>query len=151
MGLFSRLFGKKEDRDQQFAEASRAREEFIAHAKIDDEAAEFNIASGLMLSKRFAESIDAYRALAVKYPEQAGVCESQVGAALYFLDRFDDAIASYLHAITLGVDRSMMDDNVFEACEAIAEKSGEARAFQRYLDAFPDGQHAKKARKQLAS
>ena len=80
---------------------------------------------------------------------QRGDAESQIGAAHYFLGDFHKAIEFYVAARTHGADESMMDDNLWEACEALVNK-GEKAAAQRYLELCPEGSYVKKAKKALS-
>ncbi|MCC7381111.1 MAG: hypothetical protein IT384_04740 [Deltaproteobacteria bacterium] len=145
MGLFSSLFGKA-SRTEQFEEAKKARNDFLATASVDPEAAAFNAASALMLDQRFRETIEAYARLGEQYPERRGDCESQIGAAQYFLGELSQALDSYVRARDHGADQDMMDDNIWEVCEAL-HKKGDGKAVARYLELCPKGKYVKKARK----
>jgi len=149
MGFFSSLFGKTST-ESDLTAAKAEREKFLAKTcPGDDETNAVNAASGLMLDQKYAESIAAYEAIATKYPERRGEAESQIGAAHYFLGDFHKAIEFYVSARTNGADESMMDDNLWEACEALVKK-GEKAAAQRYLELCPSGSYVKKAQKALA-
>ncbi len=102
-----------------------------------------------MLDQKYEQCIAAYKAVAEKYPDELGNAESQIGAAQYFLGDFNGAITSYVAARTHGADESMMDDNIWEACEALVKK-GEKSAAQRYLELCPQGSYVKKAQKALS-
>lgn len=149
MGFFSSLFGKTST-EKDFDAAKAEREKFLAKTGPgDDESSAVNAASGLMLDQKYAESIAAYEAIAARYPDRRGEAESQIGAAHYFLGDFHKAIEFYVSARTNGADESMMDDNLWEACEALVKK-GEKAAAQRYLELCPNGSYVKKAQKALA-
>ena len=147
MGFLGSLFGKT-TREADLDAAKVEREKFLANATTDDVSDALNAASGLLLDQKYAESIAAYRAIIEKYPDERGTAESQVGAAQYFLGQFSEAIDSYVAARSHGADESMMDDNIWEACEALVKK-GEKAAAQRYLELCPTGSYLKKAQKAL--
>jgi TolA-binding protein len=148
MGFFSSLFGKT-SRESDLDAAKAEREKFLAKAETNEVSDALNAASGLLLDQKYAESIAAYRQVIEKYPGERGTAESQIGAAQYFLGQFSEAIGSYAAAREHGADASMMDDNIWEACEALV-KQGDKSAAQRYLDLCPDGSYVKKAKKALA-
>ena len=148
MGFLGSLF-KKTSSEADFDEAKRERAKFLAVTPTDEESDASNIASGLMLDRKYLECIAAYEAFAAKYPERRGDADSQIGAAHYFLGDFHKAIEFYVSARTNGADESMMDDNLWEACEALVKK-GEKTAAQRYLELCPQGSYLKKAQKALS-
>jgi len=134
-------------KDMTFEEANQLREKFLASANQDSESQAFNQASGLMLQKAFKESIVAYQVLAEKYPERKATCESQIGAGYYFLNDYDQAIEYYVAARDHGEDTSMMDDNIWEACETAYKKKNDIAYIQKYKILCPDGSYLKKANK----
>jgi len=148
MGLFDFLTGKKSTQ-AQMETAKKERDKFLSGAKVDDESAKWNHASGLMLEQRFQESIAAYEALAVEFPERRHDAESQIGAAYFFLGQLEQALEMYVRAHEHGFDKDMSDDNIWEACEALASK-GHKQFLSRYLELFPHGKYVKKAQKLLS-
>lgn len=86
------------------------------------ESARFNEAYRLIPNQKFTEAVAAFEALAREFPHRADDCASQIGAALYFLGRYEEAIAHYRKALELGADRAMMNDNIVEAEEAIRKR-----------------------------
>jgi tetratricopeptide (TPR) repeat protein len=147
MAFLKSLFSRSST-EADFTEAKAAREAFLANAQPDEESDAFNAASGLMLDRKDAECIAAYEALGQRYPERLGDTLSQIGAAQFFLGQLDEAIESYVAARTHGADESMMDDNIWEACEALIRK-GQTAAAQRYLELCPTGSFVKQAKKAL--
>jgi tetratricopeptide (TPR) repeat protein len=151
MDHYAGIFGKQ-NRDQAFEEAKQARAKLMTKQQTGSERSMlFNRACALMLDRKFEETIAAYRAMARQFPADEGLCEAQIGAALFFLDRYDDAIAAYLKALALGQDAVMMAENVFEACEALAQQHQDPAHYRRYLDAFPEGAQAHLARERLSA
>jgi tetratricopeptide (TPR) repeat protein len=151
MDHYAGVFGKK-SRDEEFEEAKQARAKLLTKQQVVSERAiAFNKACALMLDQKFEETIAAYRAIARQFPGDEGLCESQVGVAHFFLGRHDEAIASYLKALDLGQDAAIMGENVFEACEALAQRDGDPSHYRRYLDAFPEGAQAGIARERLSA
>jgi tetratricopeptide (TPR) repeat protein len=134
-----------------FEEAKQLRESFLAIAEQDDESAAFNAASDLMLSKAFSECIQAYKQLSEKYPNRQGDCYSQIGAAYYFLEDYEQAIRFYVLARDSGADEDMMDDNIWEACETIYRKKNNKSAIEKYKELCPNGNYLKQANKLLSS
>lgn len=118
--------------------------------RADEETRAFNAAAELLLDKRFDECIAAYQALAEWFPRRESDCAAQIGAARYFLGQYDLAIEAYVKARAAGADEELMDDNIWEACEAAFRKSGERRYADRYRELCADGQHLKAASQLLA-
>lgn len=151
MDHYAGIFGKQ-NRDEAFEEAKRAREKLMTKQQTGSERSVlFNRACALMLDQKFEETIVAYRAMARQFPADEGLCEAQIGAALFFLGRYDDAIAAYLKALALGQDAAMMAENVFEACETLAQQHDDPSHYRRYLDVFPEGAQADIARERLSA
>lgn len=84
-----------------------------------DQSAKVNAAARLLLSKKFEEAIVAYEKIAREHPDSRGECESQIGAAHFFLGNFQRAISHYESARANGADSSMMQDNIQEAQQAL--------------------------------
>lgn len=113
-------FVSDSDRGVSMADAREMQEEALAvMTSSDDLSDQLNAAAQLMTGGFYEESMDAYLHIAAHYPEEAGLCYSQVGAALYFLGRYDEAISYYQSAISYGADPGMMQDNIDEAVAAL--------------------------------
>ena len=148
MGLFDFLFGKK---TTTLSDADQANDRFIAKNPVpqDDENALMRSAAKLMSGGQFMEAVEAYAALAEKYPAKKGLYESQVGAGYYFLGDYAKAIDAYTSALRNGGDKNMMDDNIWEAAEALYGQTKDTAPVRAYLELFGGGSHKKKAGKLL--
>ncbi|MFN8285411.1 MAG: hypothetical protein U0V74_01590 [Chitinophagales bacterium] len=145
-------FGKIDSNNKglSFEEAKQAREAFLTMLDTSEPKSKLvNAASGMLLNKNFDGAIEAYQKIAEKYPEAAADCESQIGAAWYFKGDYKKAIEGYVAALNKGADKGMMDDNIWEAAEALYKADGNKEHLQNYLSIFPEGQYAKQARKAL--
>lgn len=142
------MFGKKKT---MLADADKKNDAYIAKNPVaaNSENELMRTASKLMTSRKFAESIEVYKKLVDEYPEKSGLYEGQVGAGYYFLGDYTQAIEHYVSAMNHGGDKSMMDDNIWEASEALFKKNGDKAALQDYLKLFPTGNHKKNAEKLL--
>lgn len=150
MGLFDSLFGRKSKKTLE--EADQINRDFIAknpEAKNDEDSL-MRQASGFMTSGKFNESRELYQKLAENYPDKKGLYLSQVGASLYFLQEYEQAINTYVEARNNGADASMMDDNIWEACETIYKQANDKASLEKYIQLCPDGRYTKKANKLLA-
>lgn len=106
-----------------FSAGIAMREAFLAKAgPMDARSQRVNEAAGLMLQKRYAESGQAWEAIARDFPEERGQAYSQMGVACYFTGRYADAIAWYEQALQHGADPSMMKDNIDEARAALGKR-----------------------------
>lgn len=90
-----------------------------AALRADDVGTQLNAAAQLMMAGAHEEAAGAFRGIADAHPEERGVCYSQVGAACYFVGRFEEAIGWYEAALREGADAAMMRDNIDEARRAI--------------------------------
>ena len=77
-------------------------------------------AANLLTAGRYLDAANAYRYIHSSQPEHAAMAASQVGAALYFLRDFNEAIAWYEEAGRRGFDPQMTKDNIQEAREAMS-------------------------------
>ncbi len=77
-------------------------------------------AANLMGAQQYLKAAEAYRAICNAQPEHAALAASQVGAALFFLRNFSEAIQWYEYAGQLGFDASMIQSNIEEARAAMA-------------------------------
>jgi tetratricopeptide (TPR) repeat protein len=156
MGLFNALFGNK----KSLKEADKLNDDHLAKNPVakNDENEMMRNASKLMTSKKFQESLDLYKKLSENYPDNRGLYESQVGAAYYFLGEYEKAVEYYISAMNNGGNKSMMDDNIWEAAEAFSKldillENGSIinpkNLIEKYLELFPNGSYAKKAKQVL--
>lgn len=118
---FMAASGMSHDEASRMQAAVQAR----VQAPVGSSSARVNQAAKLLVGKKYTEAIQAYQEVAQDFPDRAGVAASQIGAALYFLGRFDEAIAEYRRAVTLGESADMMRDNIEEA-EAALRTQGRA-------------------------
>jgi len=95
---------------------------FATLSETDDVNAKVNAAARLMTSGQFEACIQAYEHIATAHPQELPTCESQIGAAYYFLGQYEKAIEYYQRALEHGADPEMMADNTQEAREAIAKR-----------------------------
>ncbi|GEM_PF-682310 len=89
----------------------------------NDVQAKINGAAQLMTEGQWDACIQAYAHIKNAHPEQAALCESQVGAAEFFKGNYDNAIQHYELAKSLGADLGMMDMNIAEAKEKMANSA----------------------------
>ena len=84
----------------------------------------FNQASLLLTSGKYNECIKAYMTLAAQHPDRKGDCAGQIGAAMYFLGDYKNAVKYYKVAKKYGADAESMDYNIQEAKEAYYKTAG---------------------------
>ena len=77
-------------------------------------------AANLMGAQQYLKAAQAYRHICETQPEHAAIAASQVGAALFFLRNFTEAIQWYEHAGRLGFDAAATQANIEEARAAMA-------------------------------
>jgi len=154
MGLFDALFGKKKN---TLEDMDKKNDDFISKnpmAKNDEDEQRRNAAK-LMTSKKFKESLDLYKKLSENYPKDKGLYESQIGAAYYFLGDYEKAIEYYVSSMNNGGNKSMMDDNIWEAAEAFSKleilmEDGSIKdskyLVEKYIEIFPTGSYVKNAK-----
>ncbi len=148
MGLFDFLFGRKK---LTMEEADAIGDQFAPkNAPPMSEQAQTRLAIKLMTSRKYQESIDAYQALMVQFPESKATFLSQIGVGHYFLGDYPKAIEYYVAARDNGEHADIMDHNIWEACETIFKNTGDKAAVERYLVLCPGGSNTKAANKLLA-
>jgi tetratricopeptide (TPR) repeat protein len=148
MGLFSNLFGKKKF---TLEDTNKKNDAFLEKAPPpnSDENAKMRTAAKLLSSGQFAESLDLYKKMAEDYPENKGLYESQVGANYFFLAQYEKAVEYYVSALNNNANKDMMDDNIWEATEALYNQTKDKTKIEYYLNLFPYGNYIKKAKKLL--
>jgi tetratricopeptide (TPR) repeat protein len=106
-------------------EAASLQQQFLKeHGLAEGEVSEkVNAAARLLVAGKHREAIVAYTAIMEEHPDETGTCESQIGAAYYFLGEYETAISHYETAKENDADEEMMDDNIEEAREAIEKKA----------------------------
>lgn len=164
MGFFDFLFGKKKDEEVTHfgfvsdkegkglthEQAQDLQEELLKTLGQNDKSKAVNIAATLMMKKDYEGCIQAYTQIAQHFPAESATAKGQIGAAYYFKGEYETAIQYYLEALAEGAPDFMMDDNVWEACEALIEKTADKAWADKYLQYFPNGSHLKAAKKALA-
>lgn len=116
----------------------------------DDQSKQINAAAKLMTSGAYQECIEAYTLIMEKYPNRKPDCEMNIGAGYFFLADYDNAIDHYIISRSLGMDKEMIDDNVWEACEKAFATKNDVSYINKYIQLFPEGNYVKKAKKLLA-
>ena len=76
-------------------------------------------AANLMGAQQYFAAAQAYRHICETQPEHAAIAASQVGAALFFLRNFTEAIQWYEYAGKLGFDPEATRMNIEEAQAAM--------------------------------
>ena len=158
MGLFDFLFGKKKATLEAMDKKNDA---FLSKNPVaaDEENEMMRTASKLMTSRKFDESLELYKRLVEQYPAKRGLYESQIGVAYFFMGKYETAFTHYVSAMNNGGDKSMMDDNIWEAAEAYSKSEAASQGsstahplglIKEYMELFPKGNHAKKAATALA-
>jgi tetratricopeptide (TPR) repeat protein len=148
MGFLDSLFGKKK---MTLDDANKVNQQYTAQNPVpaSNENAMMRQATSCMTSGKFQESIDLYQQLATAYPARKDTYLSQIGAGHYFLGDYMQAIDYYVQARDLGSNASMMDDNIWEACETIYKNTQDKAAIERYFALCPSGSHGRAANKLL--
>lgn len=149
MGIFSKLFVKDK---KGLVEADKQNQEYLKSAPVaqDNEENKMRAASSALTGGDFPKASLLYHELAEEYPQNKGLYLSQVGVAKFFLNEYEEAIKYYLQAKDNGADNNMMDDNIWEACEALYNKAQDKQYIQKYMEYFPNGSYVKKANKILS-
>lgn len=152
MGFLDSLFGKK-DKKITLEEGHAINQAHAAANPVpaSNENARVRQASSALTGRRFQESINLYKALAEDFPANKGTYLSQVGAGYYFLGDYAQAIDYYVQARDHGMQPFMIDDNIWEACEAIFKRDGDKSIANRYLELCSGGSHTKEAKKMLGN
>ncbi len=88
---------------------------------------ELRAAARLMEQGEYAQAADAYARIASLQPQNAALCFSQVGAALFFLGRFGEAIDWYRKAEQHGFPAEAIADNIREAEQAMRQHEPSGR------------------------
>ena len=147
MGLFD-IF-KKGGKKIDLNEADEINKEYLREnpEPANNEDALMRKAASLISGQKFAEGIELYKQMANDFPANKGTYLSQVGVGYFFLNDFNSAIDYYAQAYANGFDKSMSDDNIWEACEAIYKQNKDKEILSKYLQLFPGGKHTKDANK----
>lgn len=123
LGALAAFFGfskKLVPSEAGFEDAKRMRKAFMSQVDTSDALSQqINAAASLMLDRRYDDCIAAYRTLAEAHPDQRGLAYGQIGAALYFLGRYEEAIQHYEQAMAHGEDPATMRENIQEARDAL--------------------------------
>lgn len=165
MGLFGRLFKKKEKplvkrKDELVADSSRLSMEEMEQIQellednmdADEYHSAFNQACRLIPKRRYAEAILQFTSIRETTADsyEKASCENLIGACHFFLGDFEKALECYTESFHSGYDKEVMDYNVWEVCEELMKRDGNKETWSRYyLELFPDGQYAGKAKKRL--
>ncbi len=108
-----------------------------------------NYACRLLTRGSYEQSIDAFERIMNLMPNKKGVCENQIGAACFFLGKYEEAILHYLLSLQHGFDTSMLDYNVFEAAEEHYKLTGDSSLVEVYVERFPEGDAIEQAQRLL--
>lgn len=106
-------------------------------------------AADLMKQHKFQESMDAYQQLADEFPKDRGYYLSEVGVNHFLLGEYEKAIDYYMLARDSGANKTEIDDDIWQSCDALHDKSHKKAPVKKYLTLCPDGAHTKEAKKIL--
>jgi tetratricopeptide (TPR) repeat protein len=140
----STIKGESLSKEEIVALRNKFLAEFDGDMKDEDQA--INFAARLMDNEQYNQAIAYFSAIAIQYPHEQGLCECQIGAAYYFLGDYEQAIEYYLAAREHGMNEDMMDDNIWEACETIFQKTNDLSAIEQYLKLCPEGKYIEDAK-----
>ncbi len=177
MGLLDNIFGKKKDKNIRVERDEANPENVVVYAKVSDgtsqgisieelesltqEADEILDSTDLgkismytnnLLSKGAYDEMIAFSHQVIeKYPNTNAVGNSYnfMGVACFFKKDYQNAIHYYIKAMENGMDKMMMDDNVWEAVEIIYKQTKDKTVLEDYKHYFPNGEYIKKANKLL--
>lgn len=149
MKFFSFLFGKQK---LTLEEGDKMHDELYSNISkpLSTESELTKSAIKLLTSGKHTASIEVYKQLINEYPAQRDTYESQIGANYYFLGEFENAIEYYTLSMQHGFNKSMSDDNIWEAYLALYEKTKHQDYIQQYMEQFPQGNFIKKANSLLS-
>lgn len=177
MGLLDSIFGKKKDKNIRVERDEENPDNVMVYAKVSDgtsqgisaqelasltaEAEEvinstdlgkISMYSNTLLSAgAYDEMIAFNHQIIEKYPNTNAVGNSYnfIGVACFFKKDYQNAIHYYIKAMENGMDRFMMDDNVWEATEIIYKNTKNKSVLEDYKHYFPNGEYIKKVNKWL--
>ncbi|MNU83702.1 Tetratricopeptide repeat protein [compost metagenome] len=166
MGLFSGLFKKKEKpivkkKDELIANSAKVSMEEMEGIQLflkdkmdaDEYNSAFNQACRMIPKGQYTEAIEVFESIRESSTDayEKGSCDNQIGACHFFLGDFEKALEFYNKSFQSGYDKDVNDYNIWEACEELMKIDGnKAKWSQYYLELFPDGQYARKAKKNIA-
>lgn len=157
MGIFSGLFKKNNDlvahsKDLSMEEIEKIQLSLKDKMDADTYNSTFNQACRLIPKGKYTEAIALFSAIEENATDahEKGNCQNQIGVCHFFLGDFEKAIEFYAQSYKNGFDKSMMDDNIWEACEELMKADGDKAKWSRYyLDLIPDGKYTGKAQKHV--
>lgn len=101
------------------ADAQRLQDAAQGALSAGDRASAVNAAARLMMGGKYEEAIVAYRAIGEADASRRGLAAGQIGAACFFLGRYEEALTWYRNSAEWGEDPSMVRDNIEEAEAAL--------------------------------
>lgn len=157
MGLFSGLFKKNNDlvaHSDQLTMEEIEKIQLSLKDKMDADTynSTFNQGCRLIPKGQYNEAIALFSAIEENSTDahEKGNCQNQIGVCYFFLGNFEKAVGYYVQSLNNGFDKSMMDDNIWEACEELMKVDGDKIKWsQYYLEILPEGKYAGKAQKNV--
>lgn len=131
---------KEEGQGISHEEAQAIQSEIRTLLNSDDKNSAINRACLLLTKGYYKQCITAFEKIMESIPSEKGICENQIGAAYFFLSKYEKAVEHYLLSLESGFDREMLDYNVWEAAEEHFKISGDNNLVKLYLDHFPNGE-----------
>lgn len=177
MGFFDFLFGKKKDKNIQVQHSEEDPNQVKVFAKVSDGTSEglsmdqLNVLNveletviksndlgkmsqhnaKLMSSGAYDAMVDFNQTIIERYPNTNASANSHnfIGVAYFFKKDYAKAVDHYYQAMQGGMDMGMMDDNIWEATEALYQQTGDVAHLKHYKELLPDGNYVKKANKMM--
>lgn len=113
----------------------------------------FKIAQRMLVCRNYDCCVKAYELLARKFRSKRHYCELQIANAYSHQGDHEKSIHYYHAARVHGADAEQIDDNIWQTCEMIFDKSAREKdrchALDQYLTLCPKGRHRRAARSLL--
>lgn len=96
----------------------------LAAEQPPEEHHDLNGAAGLLFEGHYEAAVEAFSRIAERDPAARATCYGQIGAAMYFMERYREAMQWYEAAIYHGADPERMGDAIADAQRKLTEISG---------------------------
>lgn len=113
--------------------------EILTFLHNEDNNAAINCTCRFLTNGQYLACIQSFEKIMETVPSEKGLCENQIGAAYFFLEKYQEAVKHYLLALEHNFDQEMLDYNVWEAAEEYFKVLGDNSLAKIYLEYFPNG------------
>ncbi len=121
----------------------RSEKEFLKRYAKGEQEESFMLAAYLLSSQLYESALRAYELLEERYPEEAAICEKQMGKAHFSMGNYKKALRYFISA-NIRNPELQLEEYIYKSCSELIEKCNKEPKIHWvdvYESLYPDGKY----------